>query len=475
MGRRAANPSTLSPALDIGEGLQHVGLGQYVELFRRLEIGWPLCELCDANRGVWEELFADELAAVELADRARMVQAMPQILRYVYERPVRHGVRETTAPAAVPAAPPPLADAVPPPLQSQPSLPLADLRTEAKDIMMALPEGRMRYKVIRKAAVHEAFELDSEQIAILATGDVIEVHEHRRNENNQVRIRTDPIWDPPPDSESDKKVEGWASIASRDGKKLMVPVQLQAQPSLPQPIQMPEPEPEPQTQPMMPLPAQPDSMLQPQPTMPQPLAQPDSSATGHDPLRQAFSENSGNANSGGVAQELPAPALTAQQALMSVPGARQSPPSVAGTVGLWLEKKSPAKVRGWQKRWFVFSPAVKKMLWYNDPGAEAKGVSDLKSAQKRSAALNHCFRITSNNLQSGHFELHVSNAPTQSANLTDNKLLELRVPDKSRNSLLRIEELFVALHGMGVLGPECDGRMHEESAAERERRFIGVG
>ena len=108
MGRRAANPSTLSPALDIGEGLQHVGLGQYVELFRRLEIGWPLCELCDANRGVWEELFADELAAVELADRARMVQAMPQILRYVYERPVRHGVRETTAPAAVPAAPPPL-------------------------------------------------------------------------------------------------------------------------------------------------------------------------------------------------------------------------------------------------------------------------------------------------------------------------------------------------------------------------------
>ena len=354
MGRRAANPSTLSPALDIGEGLQHVGLGKYVELFRRLEIGWPLCELCDANRGVWEELFADELAAVEVADRARMVQAMPQILRYVYERPVRHGVRETTAPAA---APPPLADAAPPPMQAQPSLPL--------------------------------------------------------------------------------------------------------------PIQMPEPEPEPQTQPMMPLPAQ--------PTMPQPLAQPEPSATGHDPLRQAFSENSGNASSGGVAQELPTPALTAQQALMSVPGARQSPPSVAGTVGLWLEKKSPAKVRGWQKRWFVFQPAVKKMLWYNDPGAEAKGVSDLKSALKRSAALNHCFRITSNNLQSGHFELHVSNAPTQSANPTDNKLLELRVPDKSRNSLLRIEELFVALHGMGVLGPECDGRMHEESAAERERRFIGVG
>ena len=89
----------------------------------------------------------------------------------------------------------------------------------------ALPEGTMSYKIIRKAAVREAFELDSEQIAILETGDVIEVHEHRRNENNQVRIRTGPIWDPPPDSESDEKVEGWTSITSRDGNKLMVPVQ----------------------------------------------------------------------------------------------------------------------------------------------------------------------------------------------------------------------------------------------------------
>ena len=83
----------------------------------------------------------------------------------------------------------------------------------------------VRAAAVRKAAVREAFELDSEQIAILETGDVIEVHEHRRNENNQVRIRTGPIWDPPPDSESDEKVEGWTSITSRDGNKLMVPVQ----------------------------------------------------------------------------------------------------------------------------------------------------------------------------------------------------------------------------------------------------------
>eukprot|EP01045_Picozoa_sp_COSAG04_P004561 COSAG04_NODE_200_length_20490_cov_33.582021_2_plen_3075_part_00 len=90
--------------------------------------------------------------------------------------------------------------------------------------MDALPEGTMRYRIIRKAAVREAFALDSEQIAILEVGDTIEVHEHRRNENDQIRIRTGPIWDPPPDRESDEKVEGWTSITSRDGNKLMVPV-----------------------------------------------------------------------------------------------------------------------------------------------------------------------------------------------------------------------------------------------------------
>ena len=96
----------------------------------------------------------------------------------------------------------------------------------------ALPEGTMSYKVLRKAAVREAFELDSEHIATLEVGEVIDVHEHRRNENGQIRIRTGPIWDPPPDSESDEKVEGWASTTSRNGNKLMVPE--------------PEPEPEPE-------------------------------------------------------------------------------------------------------------------------------------------------------------------------------------------------------------------------------------
>eukprot|EP01044_Picomonas_judraskeda_P028265 COSAG03_NODE_9318_length_730_cov_0.610143_1_plen_84_part_10 len=70
--------------------------------------------------------------------------------------------------------------------------------------------------------VRAAFEFDSEQIAILEMDDVIEVLEHRRNENGQVRVRTGAIWDP--EEEGGEKREGWTSITSRDGNRLMVPV-----------------------------------------------------------------------------------------------------------------------------------------------------------------------------------------------------------------------------------------------------------
>lgn len=69
------------------------------------------------------------------------------------------------------------------------------------------------YKVIRKAAVRASFELDSEQIAILETGDTVEVFEHKKNENGQIRVKTGPIYDGD---------AGWTSITSRDGNKLMV-------------------------------------------------------------------------------------------------------------------------------------------------------------------------------------------------------------------------------------------------------------
>jgi len=56
--------STLTAAIDLSDGLAHVGLQQYTELFRQHEIGRPLMELCEETREIWDELFASDLAAV---------------------------------------------------------------------------------------------------------------------------------------------------------------------------------------------------------------------------------------------------------------------------------------------------------------------------------------------------------------------------------------------------------------------------
>ena len=58
------------------------------------------------------------------------------------------------------------------------------------------------------------------------------------------------------------------------------------------------------------------------------------------------------------------PVGTAPQTL---PGARKD-----GTLGLWLEKKSPARGKGWQKRWFVFQ-ADGEVRYFTDPSKENLG------------------------------------------------------------------------------------------------------
>ena len=97
--------SSLTPQLDVGEGLQAVGLGQYVELFRELEIGWPLCKLCHENEGVWDELFQNELAAILVPDRVTLVTQMPTILG-VHAHPPPLGTKPSAAaPGPIVAAP----------------------------------------------------------------------------------------------------------------------------------------------------------------------------------------------------------------------------------------------------------------------------------------------------------------------------------------------------------------------------------
>ena len=44
--------------------VQHVGLGEYAELFTQHEIGRPMLELLDEDRSIWPELFAADLSTV---------------------------------------------------------------------------------------------------------------------------------------------------------------------------------------------------------------------------------------------------------------------------------------------------------------------------------------------------------------------------------------------------------------------------
>jgi hypothetical protein len=87
--------------------------------------------------------------------------------------------------------------------------------------------------------------------------------------------------------------------------------------------------------------------------------------------------------------------------------------------------------------------------------------------------LVNCERFTSSNFDSGHFELHFVNR--SSSTVADRRrLVELRVQSKTRAELAELEKTLQALHGMGLLGPNNDGRVHPEAPEERERRFIGM-
>eukprot|EP01045_Picozoa_sp_COSAG04_P008382 COSAG04_NODE_463_length_13963_cov_7.207588_1_plen_735_part_10 len=126
---------------------------------------------------------------------------------------------------------------------------------------------------------------------------------------------------------------------------------------------------------------------------------------------------------------------------VTLPGARED-----GRVGLWLEKKSPARMKGWQQRWCVFDPYSKQFHWFLN--AESEDLEDTED--QRWISLQKCTHLTSNNLEAGHFELH-----------TTSKVYEMRVGDKTRESLRGIEEIFACLLTIGALAPENDGTLKD--------------
>lgn len=66
------------------------------------------------------------------------------------------------------------------------------------------------FRCVKKAAVREGFELESERLGFLEPGEEIEVMESRANERNQMRVRYD---------------GGWTSIESAAGSVLLVNMQ----------------------------------------------------------------------------------------------------------------------------------------------------------------------------------------------------------------------------------------------------------
>lgn len=124
-----------------------------------------------------------------------------------------------------------------------------------------------------------------------------------------------------------------------------------------------------------------------------------------------------------------------------------------GRVALWLEKKSPARGKGWQARWFVFCPHAAQVYYFNDEKDESLEGNE----NKRRLSLALVKRITSNNVESGHFELH-----------SDARTMELRVPSNTAKSLQDVRELISALKELEVFPSENPGTIVSLEDVARE-------
>jgi hypothetical protein len=75
--------------------------------------------------------------------------------------------------------------------------------------------------------------------------------------------------------------------------------------------------------------------------------------------------------------------------------------------------------------------------------------------------MQQCVWITSNHIAHGHFECHFNTGKT----------VELRVKDKSRETMRIIERLLKAFFLEGFLAPGNDGQVHEETLAQKNERM----
>ena len=72
------------------------------------------------------------------------------------------------------------------------------------------------------------------------------------------------------------------------------------------------------------------------------------------------------------------------------------------TIGLWLEKKSPARGKGWLRRWFVLARCGTVQYFALQADEQAYGVSKAKGKPKEDKlkgefSLRDCAKITTPN------------------------------------------------------------------------------
>jgi hypothetical protein len=135
-----------------------------------------------------------------------------------------------------------------------------------------------------------------------------------------------------------------------------------------------------------------------------------------------------------------------EQAAVPLPaGAR---PQGDGAVELWLEKKSPSVMKGWQRRWFVLHPSG-EVFYFTDPSKEKKMTLN---GTKQQFWLSDCQRFGSENKHQGLFDLHFA---------ATGKVMQLRVPERTAVALEAVQDILSTMKINGVLAVDNDGLIKE--------------
>lgn len=134
-----------------------------------------------------------------------------------------------------------------------------------------------------------------------------------------------------------------------------------------------------------------------------------------------------------------------------------------------LDKKSPGAISAWQKRYCVFTMDG-KLYYYESSGSEAKG-----DHKKEPLDLTKCSRLTSDNIESCHFEIHgckLGKGPVQFRVSKQRWEIEGGIRGDfnyyDKNEWEAVKIVFEHLASCGIL--TCNPEIEPVSVSERKRQ-----